>query len=156
MATKHDSHDEAKHDTHKDAQASQASQASGEDKAFLEKYGDKLSDSTKRAKWVSSPNEHEDHPGQTLATRNHDVIQRWAEERKAVPATVPGTEHGGEPGVLRFNFPGYGGQDLKEISWGQWFKPFDERHLVFLFQEEQKAGNQSNFFKLDNPTRQDA
>lgn len=148
MATKHGSHDEAKHD--KDAHASHASHAS------LEKYGNKLSDSTKRAKWISSPDQHEDHPGQTLATRNHDVIQRWAEERNAVPATVPGTEHGGEPGVLRFNFPGYGGQDLKEISWNQWFKPFDERHLVFLFQEEQKAGNQSNFFKLDNPTRQDA
>jgi hypothetical protein len=116
----------------------------------------KLSESTKRAKWIDNTNDHEDHPGQTLATRNHDVIKQWAEERKAVPATVPGTEHDGRPGVLRFNFPGYGGKDLEEISWDDWFKPFDERNLVFLFQEHLKNGNQSNFFRMDNPDREDA
>jgi hypothetical protein len=39
---------------------------------------------------------------------NHEVIRRWAEERDAVPVTVPGTEHGHRLGVLRFEFPGYG------------------------------------------------
>src|SRR5207248_994635 len=32
--------------------------------------------------------------GETLTTNDHDTIRRWAEERDAKPATVPGTEHG--------------------------------------------------------------
>jgi hypothetical protein len=107
-------------------------------------------------KEITSPEEHEDHPGQTLVTRNHDVIRRWAEERNATPATVPGTEHDDHPGVLRFDFPGYGGEDLQHISWDDWFRAFDERNLRFIFQEHKKDGAQSNFFRLENPEREDA
>lgn len=126
-----------------------------EDKAYLEQYADKLSRTTLTARWINKVGEQEDHPGQTLATRNHDVIKHWAEERDGTPATVPGTQHDGRPGVLRFNFPGYGGQNLQQIAWDAWFKPFDARDLVFVFQEHQKAGNQSNFFHLDSPDRED-
>ncbi|WP_434420580.1 hypothetical protein [Nannocystis pusilla] len=115
-----------------------------------------LSTSTRRAKWIHSVDEHEDRPGQTLATRNHDVICRWAEERRANPATVSSTEHGGRAGVLRFDFPGFGGENLEEIEWEEWFKPFDERRLVFLYQEHKASGEPSNFFRLDNPNREDA
>lgn len=125
-----------------------------EDRRFIEQHKDGLSKSTLRARWIHSPDEHEDHPGQTLATRSHEVIKHWAGERKAKPATVPGTEHGKRPGVLRFNFPGYGGEDLQEIGWDEWFKPFDERDLVFIFQEHTSDGAQSNFFHLDNPDRE--
>jgi hypothetical protein len=114
-----------------------------------------LSRSAQRAKWIHSPDEHEDRPGQTLATRNHDVICRWAEERGANPATVSNTEHGGRAGVLRFDFPGFGGENLEEIEWEEWFKPFDERRLVFLYQEHKANGDTSNFFRLDNPSRED-
>ncbi len=127
-----------------------------EDRKFLEEHHGGLSDSTLRAKWVHSSDEHEDRPGQTLATRDHEVIRQWVEERGGKPATVPGTEHGNRPGVLRFNFPGYGGQSLEEINWEDWFKPFDERDLVFVFQEHKSNGQQSNFFILDNPDREDA
>jgi hypothetical protein len=106
-------------------------------------------------KEIKSPQEHEDYAGQTLATRSHEVIERWAQERGAVPATVPGTEHDGHPGVLRFDFPGYGGQDLQHISWEDWFRAFDERNLTFKFQEHKKDGAQSNFFQFDNPNRED-
>ncbi len=133
-----------------------AEAVSKEDKKYLDKYGDKLSRSTQYAKWIGSPDEHEDHKGQSLVTRNHDVIQKWAEERDAVPATVPGTEHGDHLGVLRFNFPGFGGKDLQEVSWEDWFKTFDDRHLVMIFQEHMKNGDQSNFFRFDNPDREDA
>lgn len=129
---------------------------SREDRQFIDEHGDELSKSTLRARWIHSPDEHEERQGETLATRSHDVIQHWAEERHAQPATVPGTEHGDQPGVLRFNFPDYGGSDLKTISWDDWFKSFDERNLVFLFQEHQTKGNMSNFFRLDNPDREDA
>jgi hypothetical protein len=122
---------------------------------FLKKHGDKLSDSTKRAEWIESPGDLKGQKGSTLATRDHEVIQKWAEERKAVPATVPGTEHGDHLGVLRLNFPGYGGDNLQEVSWDEWFKTFDDRKLVFLFQENKADGHQSNFFRFDSPFRED-
>ncbi len=130
-----------------------AKNVTDEDKQFISESPG-LSDSSRRARWIHSPAEHEERKGETLATRSHEVIKRWAEERKATPATVPGTEHDGRPGVLRFNFPGYGGDDLKEISWEDWFAPFDERQLVFLFQEHKTNGDQSNFFQIDNPERE--
>jgi len=130
--------------------------ATPEEIKFIERYADQLSASTKRAKWIHSPQEHEDRPGQTLATRNPEVIKHWAQERQAVPATVPGTEHGDHLGVLRFNFPGYGGRKLQEVNWDQWLKTFKDRNLVFLFQEHKKSGEMSNFFRFDNPSREDA
>jgi len=129
---------------------------SAEDKRFLKKYEDKLARTTKSAKWISDPNDHEDHKGQTLATRNHEVIMRWARERDARPATVPGTEHDGHLGVLRFDFPGYEGAELQEVDWDEWFKAFDTRHLVMLFQEHLKKGTDSNFFRFDSPEREHA
>lgn len=127
---------------------------SREDQQFLKEHWDKLSDTTKRAKWISSPNEHEDHPGQSLATRSHEVIRKWAEERNATPATIPGRRYDGRPGVLRFDFPGYGGRTLEHVRWEEWFRTFDERNLVFVFQEHMRAGNMSNFFKMDSPFRE--
>ncbi len=127
-----------------------------EDREWLEEHKEELSKSTLRAKWIHSPNEHEDKPGQTLATRDSDVIRHWVEERGGQPATVPGTEHGGRPGVLRFNFPGDGGQSLQPIGWEDWLKVFEDRDLVFVFQEHKADGQQSNFFILDNPEREDA
>jgi hypothetical protein len=126
-----------------------------DEERFLTQHADQLSRTTLRAKWIHSPDEHEDRPGQSLATRSHDVIKRWAEERQAEPATVPGTEHDSRPGVLRFDFPGYGGRTLQKISWDVWFKSFDERQLVFVFQEHKRDGQQSNFFQLDNPQREE-
>ncbi|HEY6959613.1 MAG TPA: hypothetical protein VI814_12375 [Candidatus Limnocylindria bacterium] len=94
--------------------------------------------------------------GETLRTKDRDTIEQWAEERGAKPATVPGTEHGDHLGVLRFDFPGYGGQDLKHVSWDEWFKTFKDRDLEFVYQETTADGNQSNFFRLVNPDREDA
>lgn len=131
---------------------------SAKDRDFLKSHGDMLSDSTKRAHWIDSVKEHEGHPGETLATREHDVIQHWAEDRDATPATVPGTEHGNRAGVLRFEFGRRDGGDddsrLQTIAWDEWFKTFDRRDLVFLFQEHKANGDQSNFFHFDNPNRE--
>ncbi len=132
----------------KSASISEARKAAGPRQQKMEG----LSKTAQRAKWINSLKEHEDHKGQALATRNHDVIVHWAEERKAEPAAISGTEHEGRPGVLRFDFPGY--KDLPHVSWDDWFKTFDQRELVFLFQEHLKNGNVSNFFKLDNPQRE--
>ena len=115
--------------------------------------GDELSPSTLRAKWIESTDENEDHAGQTLATRAHEVIKKWAEERQAKPATSPGGDTE-QPRVLRFDFPGYD-DELEEVSWDAWLRTFDERELVFLFQQHLKSGKQSNFFRLDSPHRED-
>src|SRR4051794_34732042 len=43
---------------------------------------------------------------ESKTTTDHDEIRRWAEERGGRPATVEGTEGGGEDaGVLRIDFP---------------------------------------------------
>jgi hypothetical protein len=130
------------------------SAAKGADARFLKKYEQSLSPSTRRAHWVSKPGQSPDRDGQTLATRNHEVIQHWAEERGGVPATVKTKKTTDRPRVLRIDFPGYS-KNLDQIDWGDWLRTFDKRDLVFLFQETTKDGRQSNFFRLDSPHRED-
>lgn len=127
-----------------------------EEAQFISEHAEGLSKTTQRAKWIHHAEEHEDRPGQSLATREHEVIKHWAEERGAKPATVHGSVHDGRPGVLRFDFPEYGGKNLEVIGWDDWFKSFDERELVFVYQEHKSDGAPSNFFQLDNPEREGA
>ena len=58
-------------------------------------------------------------------------------------------------GVLRFDFPGYSGEQLRRVSWEDWFATFDQRRLNFIYQEERADGSPSNFFRLENPDRED-
>jgi hypothetical protein len=142
--------------TQNDNGSTKSTGQTADDQQFLARYGDQLSDSTRRAKWIHSPGERSDRDGQTLATRSQDVVRAWAEERGGRPATVPGTEHNGRPGVLRFDFDGDANDRLQEISWDDWLRTFEERHLVFLYQQNKADGSQSNFFRLDSPEREDA
>lgn len=109
--------------------------------------------SNEYAQRIDSVDDVPERPGRSLVTRNHDVIRHWASNRDAKPATVPGTEHGDHLGVLRLDFPGYGGDDLREVSWDDWLDTFDKRGLDFVYQEQTADGRLSNFFKLDNPDR---
>jgi hypothetical protein len=133
-----------------------ATNLTDDDRQFIEAHRDALSPSTLSAKWIHSVDEHEDRPGQTLATRSPEVVRAWAEERGGRPATVPGTEHEGRPGVLRITLARQGNGELAEIDWDAWFAPFNERQLVFIYQETTSDGDQSNFFRLDSPEREDA
>jgi hypothetical protein len=88
--------------------------------------------------------------GSSKITTDHDTIRKWAEERKAKPASVKGTG-GDEIGVLRLVFPGYGAgksQSLKEISWEDFFYKFEENRLAFIYQDETASGVKSNFNKF--------
>lgn len=118
--------------------------------------GGSSSKSLKYSQEIRSVGDRPERPGRSLVTTDHEVIMRWARERGATPATVPGTEHDGHPGVLRFDFPGYGGRDLKHVSWDEWFAAFDGRGLNLIYQEQTSDGRQSNFFQLENPEREDA
>ncbi|WP_198425744.1 MULTISPECIES: hypothetical protein [Microbacterium] len=85
------------------------------------------------------------------STTDHDVIRQWAEDRHAAPATVEGTEHGGNVGELRLDFDfGNDLEDLRQVSWDEWFAAFDERGLEFVYQETARAdGSPSNDFRLE-------
>jgi len=87
---------------------------------------------------------------QSRTTTDHDEIRRWVEEHDGKPASVRGTERGGDnAGILRIDFPGGAGEDqLEHISWDEWFEKFDESNLAFLYQEEKASGEDSTFFKL--------
>jgi len=118
------------------------------------RQGPEASDSLKYSQEVTSPEDEPERDGRSLATTSHDVIREWAEERDAVPATVDGTEHDGHLGVLRFDFGGDSDR-LRHVEWEEWFETFDERRLNFIYQETRSDGSQSNFFRLDNPERED-
>ncbi|MDK3255783.1 Rho termination factor N-terminal domain-containing protein [Blastococcus capsensis] len=117
--------------------------------------GEQTSKSLKYSQEITSLDEDPERAGRSLATTSHEVIRRWAEDRGGVPATVEGTEHGDHLGVLRFDFGGDSG-NLRHVSWDEWFDTFDARTLNFLYQEERKDGNQSTFFRLESPDREDA
>jgi hypothetical protein len=83
-------------------------------------------------------------------TTDHNTIKNWVEERGGVPAIVEGTAEKREGiGLLRITFPEYDQSDnLKEISWDDFFDQFDKSHLKFLYQEKTKDGKTSRFFKF--------
>jgi Rho termination factor, N-terminal domain len=117
--------------------------------------GPEASKSLKYSQEVTSPDEEPEREGRSLATTHHEVIRQWAEQRDATPATVPGTEHEGHLGVLRLDF-GEDTDGLQHVGWDEWFETFDARGLNFIYQETRSDGAQSNFFRLENPNREDA
>ena len=88
--------------------------------------------------------------GESHKTTDHEEIREWAEERGGKPATVTGTERDAEQaGVLRIEFPDYGGSErLEEISWDEWFDKFEAENLAVVMQEETKEGGTSRFAKV--------
>jgi hypothetical protein len=144
--------------TRRDGARHRDTNANAEDRRFIDRHGDHLSDSTLRAKWIHDVNEQPDRPGQTLATRVPEVIRAWAEARGGRPATATRGDDG-RPRTLRIRFQAGGGGSrssrLEEIPWDEWLAVFTDRDLVFLYQEQRRDGRQSNFFRLDNPTRED-
>lgn len=85
----------------------------------------------------------------SVTTKDHSVIKKWTEARNGKPAVVESTSNSNEGGgLLRINFPGYAEDNLKNISWEEFFEIFDENNLQFLYQEETKDGKESRFFKF--------
>ena len=119
------------------------------------RHGDDSSRSLKYSQEITSTEDEPEREGRSLATTHHEVIRQWAEERGGVPATVEGTEHGDHLGVLRIDFADED-SNLRRVSWEEWFGTFDARGLNFIYQEQRTDGTQSNFFRLENPEREDA
>lgn len=69
-------------------------------------------------------------------TRDHEEIRRWVEERGGRPAAV--RARGDDTGILRIDFPDDPegpDRNLEPIGWDEFFSKFDEKDLVFVYQE---------------------
>lgn len=86
------------------------------------------------------------HEHSAQRTQDHDTIRKWAEERGGRPAVVESTWDG-KSGLLRIDF-GEKEDSLKEISWEEFFRVFDENNLDFLYQDQTAEGGESRFFKF--------
>ena len=76
-----------------------------------------------------------------VATRDHELIRRWAATHRAEPATGESTVSGqgnvdvndGGAGI-RFNFPAAG--RFRPITWAEWLDHFEAHELVFVYQRD--------------------
>jgi hypothetical protein len=90
----------------------------------------------------------------TVATRDAELIRRWAARRQATPATgedspsgrgtSPEVKDGGAG--IRFNFPGV--SRFRDISWEEWFENFDRHDLTFVYEDVTSDGTLSNRYRL--------
>src|SRR3954454_25099142 len=78
---------------------------------------------------------------QSQRTRDHKIIRQWAEARDGHPAVVEKTE------ILRIDFD-EPEENLRRISWDEFFRIFDSRDLEFLYQDHTQDGKESRFNKF--------
>jgi hypothetical protein len=89
---------------------------------------------------IDSVNDQESSAGDTMATRDHSVIQRWASRYQAQPATGEQTASGPSSSLhvtdggagIRFNLPG--AAHFRPIEWEEWFQNFDEHGLTLVYE----------------------
>lgn len=80
-------------------------------------------------------------------TTDHTDIRKWAEQRAGRPATVKATSSDGDAGILRLDFDPRD-EGLKEVSWEQFFRKFDDEKLAFLSKDKTADGKTSRFHKF--------
>ena len=82
-------------------------------------------------------------------TKDHKTIKNWVEARDGKPSVVEATTDGdSNSGLLRIDFPQNDNDSLKELSWEEFFDVFDDNDIEFLYQEQTKDGEKSNFCKF--------
>lgn len=81
-------------------------------------------------------------------TKDHKKIKRWVEERDGRPAVVESTfDESKNDGLLRIDFQEKD-QELKHLSWDQFFEIFDSNGIEFLYQDKKENGEKSSFCKF--------
>lgn len=94
---------------------------------------------------------------QVVFTRDHEMIQRWAAQRQAEPATGeatisgPATHNVNDGGAgIRFNFPGAG--VFRPISWEEWLTNFDVHQCAFVYEDDasRPPSNRYRIVKADD------
>jgi hypothetical protein len=104
---------------------------------------------------ITTPEEHEDFPGQMLVTRDQRTIMAWAQQRDAVPVAVRG-QGGAGLDELRLDIRGASDDGAGErVSWDDWLRTFTMADLRFVYQERTADGNLSTFYRLDPTARQE-
>ncbi len=107
-------------------------------------------------KTITTPEEHEDFPGQMLVTRDPRTIVAWAQERDAVPSIVPGQGNAGGIDELRLAIRGDSPDDAgTRVSWDEWLSVFRTADLRFVFQERTENGDMSTYHRFDTTARQE-
>jgi hypothetical protein len=71
----------------------------------------------------------------TIQTSDHQIIQEWVEKHKGQPAVINETTNDNVIGVLRIKFSD-DLQNLKVITWEDFFKEFDENEIMFLCRDD--------------------
>jgi hypothetical protein len=102
---------------------------------------------------VDAASEDRLHDLQVVATQDHVLIRRWADRRRAEPATGEATESGpstlnvNDDGTgIRFNFPGVG--RFRPIAWDEWFRNFDAYSLVFVYERDHARRTPSSRYRM--------
>lgn len=67
-------------------------------------------------------------------TQDHEIIKNWAEARNGKPALIE--TDGNSGGILKIRFDD-DEQELKGISWNEFFDIFDRENLTFLYDPEE-------------------
>lgn len=72
-------------------------------------------------------------------TTEHALVRKLIEDREGYPAHLESSEGQGDSGLLQVGLTdedeGQGGEDLKELSWEQFFEEFEEKDLAFAYRE---------------------
>lgn len=84
------------------------------------------------------------------ATTDHETIRRWVEERDGEPAHVEATADDETVGILRLQFPDTerDHDEIKPITWDEFFEKFESENLALVYQEETEDDRMSRFYKF--------
>lgn len=105
-------------------------------------------------KTITTPEDHEDFPGQMLVTRDPRTIMAWAQQRDAVPRVVPGPRSADRLDELRLDVRG-ASREGEQVSWDDWLSTFMTADLRFVYQERTEDGELSTYYRLDTTARQE-
>jgi hypothetical protein len=74
-------------------------------------------------------------------TTNREEIRQWAEAQGGKPACIAGTGGKGDAGMLRLMFPRApqaNDENLREMSWDDWFEAFDANDLALVYDDSSR------------------
>jgi hypothetical protein len=102
---------------------------------------------------VDAGNEGDHQNISIVATKDAELIRRWAQRRSAEPATGEASSSGpatvdvtdGDAGI-RFNFPGVG--RYRPISWDEWLDHFSRHELIFVYERDASGQTPSSRYRL--------
>lgn len=88
--------------------------------------------------------------GETKTTTNHEEIRQWAADRGGRPARIHNTFGSTQDScVLQIDFlyDKYD-DDVKEVTWDEFFELFDREQMVLVYQTETEGGKLSRFGRV--------